>query len=150
MKIRDIKASVHHIEVPIPLFDEPVVTRRIVHCEVATDDGLTGYGLTGGQFLPFSVVTALHNEFFDTVVGMDPRDTEAIHEKIWWELNQRSMTGVISQALSALDIACWDIRGKKENRTVAELLGGCRDRAPVYVTFGFPRYDYDQLLVSAL
>ena len=56
MKIREIKASVHHIEVPIPLFDKPVVTRRIVHCEVETDEGITGYGLTGGQFLPHSVV----------------------------------------------------------------------------------------------
>ncbi len=149
MKIRDIQASVHHVDVSIPLFDKPVVTRRIVHCEVTTDDGLTGYGLTGGQFLPFSVVTALHNEILDTVVGMDPRNTEAIHEKIWWDLNQRSMTGVISQALSALDIACWDIRGKKESRTVAELLGGCRDWAAVYVTFGFPKYDYDQLLDAA-
>jgi len=149
VKIREIKASVHHIEVPIPLFDKPVVTRRIVHCEVETDEGITGYGLTGGQFLPHSVVAALRNEIFDTVLDMDPRDTEAIHEKIWWDLNQRAMTGVISQALSALDIACWDIRGKKEGRTVAQLVGGCRDWAPIYVTFGFPKYDYDQLIEAA-
>ncbi len=149
MKIKDIKATAHHIVVPIPLFDEPTVTRRIIHCEVTTDTGITGYGLTGGQFLPFSVVTALENEFLDTVEGMDPRDTEAIHEKVWWDLNQRSMTGVVSMALSALDIACWDIRGKAENRTVAQLLGGCRDWAPIYVTFGFPMYDREQLQEAA-
>ena len=49
------------------------------------------------------------------------------------------MTGV-SLGLLALDIACWDIRGKTEGRTVAELMGGCRDWAPIYVTFGFPRH----------
>lgn len=149
MKIVDIKASAHHIDVAIPLFDKPVITRKIVHCEVHTDSGIVGYGLTGGQFLPHSVVVALQNEFLDTVRGLDPRNVEMIHEKVWWDLNQRSMTGVVSLALSALDIACWDIRGKTEGRTVAELLGGCRDWAPIYVTFGFPRYDLDQLVEAA-
>ena len=60
---------------------------------------------------------ALENEFLDTVKGLDPRNVEMIHEKVWWDLNQRSMTGVVSLGLSALDIACWDIRGKKEGRT---------------------------------
>ena len=149
MKIVDIKASAHRIEVAIPLFDKPVITRKIVHCEVYTDSGIVGYGLTGGQFLPHSVVVALENEFLDTVKGLDPRNVEMIHEKVWWDLNQRSMTGVVSLGLSALDIACWDIRGKKEGRTVAELMGGCRDWAPIYVTFGFPRYDTDQLVEAA-
>ena len=82
MKIVDIKATAHHIEVPLPLFTKNVVTRRIVFCEVRTDEGITGYGLTGGQFLPWSVVAAVECDFLDTVKGMDPRDTEAIHEKV--------------------------------------------------------------------
>lgn len=149
MKIVDIKATAHHIEVPLPLIDGNVVTRRIVFCQVTTDDGTVGYGLTGGQFLPWSVVAALENDFLDTVKGMDPRDTEAIHERVWWALNSRSFTGVTSFALSALDLACWDIKGKASGRTVAQLLGGYRDWAPIYVTFGFPVYDRDQLAEAA-
>jgi L-alanine-DL-glutamate epimerase-like enolase superfamily enzyme len=149
MKITGIKATAHHIEVPLPLFTKNVVTRRIVFSEVTTDEGLTGYGLTGGQFLPWSVVAALENDFLDLVRGMDPRDNEAIHEKIWWGINMRAMTGVVSFALSALDIACWDIKGKAAGRTVAQLLGGARDWAPIYVTFGFPVYDRDQLAEAA-
>ena len=137
MKIVGIEATAHHIEVPLPLFTRNVVTRRIVFCKVQTDEGLTGYGLTGGQFLPWSVVAALENDFLDTVRGMDPRDTEA------------AMTGVVSFALSALDIACWDIKGKAAGRTVAQMLGGCRDWAPAYVTFGFPVYDREQLVEAA-
>jgi len=149
MKIVDIRASAHRVEVPIPLFDQPVVTRKIVQCEVHTDTGEVGHGMTGGQFLPHSVVTALENDFFESVEGLDPRNTEMIHEKLWWDLNQRAMTGVFSMSLSALDIACWDLRGKSEGRTVAQLLGGFRDWAPIYVTFGFPRYDTDQLVEAA-
>jgi L-alanine-DL-glutamate epimerase-like enolase superfamily enzyme len=149
MKIVAIKATAHHIEVPLPLFTKNVVTRRIVFCEVTTDEGVTGYGLTGGQFLPWSVVAALEHDFLDLVRGMDPRDTEAIHEKIWWGVNMRAMTGVVSFALSALDIACWDIKGKATGRTVAQLLGGARDWAPIYITFGFPVYDREQLAEAA-
>lgn len=61
----------------------------------------------------------------------------------------RAFTGVISFALSAIDIACWDIKGKSSGRTIAQLLGGARDHAPIYVTFGFPVYDRDQLVEAA-
>jgi len=149
MKIAQIRATAHHVEVPLPLFDKPVVTRRIVMCEVTTEDGMTGYGLTGGQFLPWAVVAALETDFLDTVRGLDPRNTEMMHERIWWTLNGRSMTGVVSLALSALDIACWDLKGKASNQSVAQMLGGARDWAPIYVTFGFPHYDYDRLIEAA-
>jgi len=148
MKIASIKASVHDIDAQVPLLTHPL-RRKIVFCSVRTDDGLTGYALTGGHFLPLSVVTALTQEFMPVVKGMDPRDTEAMHEKVWWKLNQRSMTGVVSSALSCLDIACWDIHGKATGRTVAQLLGGARDWAPTYCTFGFPEYDRDQLVQAA-
>src|SRR3546814_13828579 len=80
---------------------------------------------------------------------MDPRDVEAIHHRVWWKLNPRAMTGVISSALSCLDIACWDIAGKLSGRTVSELLGGARRSVPAYVTFGFPQSDRDQLAEAA-
>ena len=111
MKIKSIKAGVHRLAVNVPLLKEPI-HRRIVSCEVETDDGHIGYGLTGGAYLPQAIATAIEKEFFPVVKDMDPRDTEAIHEKVWWKLNQRSMTGVVSSALSAIDIACWDIHGK--------------------------------------
>jgi len=148
MKIKSIKANIHQIFARVPLLEHPL-RRRIVFCEVETDEGHKGHGLTGGAFLPHAIVTALNKEFLPVVKDMDPRDTEAIHEKVWWKMNQRSMTGVISSALSCVDIACWDIHGKATGRTVAQLLGGARDWAPTYCTFGFPEYDRDQLRQAA-
>ena len=148
MKIKSIKASVHQIFAEVPLLKNPL-RRKIVFCEVETDDGNVGYSLTGGGFLPWSVVTALTKEFLPVVKDMDPRDTEAIHEKVWWKLNQRTMTGVVTSALSCLDIACWDIHGKATGRTIAQLLGGARDWAPTYCTFGFPEYDRETLVQAA-
>lgn len=148
MRIGTIRAGVHSIPVTIPLLDKPIEHRKVVFCEVETDDGYVGCGLTG-HFLPFAVAVALEKEILPVVKGMDPRDTEAVHAKVWWTLNPRAMTGVISSALSCLDIALWDIHGKLVDRTVAQLLGGARDRAPTYITFGFPQYDRDQIVQAA-
>lgn len=148
MKIQSIKATIHQIHAKVPLLAHPI-RRQIVFCEVKTDDGLVGHGLTGGFYLPHAVAAALNKEFLPVVRDMDPRETEAIHEKVWWKLNQRSMTGVVSAALSALDIACWDIHGKLVNRSVAQLLGGARNWAHTYCTFGFHEYDTDQLVEGA-
>ena len=148
MKIKNVKASVHRFPVTIPLIDEPIENRKVVICEVETDDGIIGWGLTG-TFLTSAVVAALEKHIFPVVKDMDPRDTEAIHSAVWWTLNPRTMTGVISNALSALDIALWDIHGKAAGRTIAELLGGHRDWAETYITFGFPQYDRDQLVECA-
>ena len=46
----------------------------------------------------------------------------------------------MSFALSALDIACWDIKGKAAGRTVAQLLGGARDWAPTYCHLRLSRF----------
>ena len=137
MKIKSIKATIHRIHAEVPLLKHPLA-RKIVFCELETDEGHKGYGLTGGAYLPVAVATAINKEFLPVVKDMDPRDTEAIHEKVWWKMNQRSMTGVVSSALSCIDIACWDIHGKATGRTIAQLLGGARDWAPTYCTFGFP------------
>ena len=148
MKIASIEASLHQFPIHVPLIDEPIQNRRMVFCKVTTDDGIEGWGITG-NFLGASIVTALKGVLLDTVKGMDPRDVEAIHHRVWNKLNPRTYTGVISNALSALDIACWDIHGKATGRTVAQLMGGHADYADAYVTFGNLHYDKDQLVECA-
>lgn len=148
MKIQRISASVHQFAIIPPLLTEPIEHRKVVVCELETDDGQLGFGLTG-HFLPSAVVAALENEFLPAVQGLDVRDVERIHQVVWNRLNPRAMTGVVSSALSCLDIACWDAHGKATGRSIAELLGGARDEVPSYITFGFPEYDLDQLVQAA-
>ncbi len=148
MKIKSLKASIHRIPIIVPLLDEGALKRDMVFCEVETDDGIIGWGVTG-NYMAAAVVAALEKHIFPVVEGMDPRDTEAIHWAVWWKLNPRTMTGVISNALSALDIALWDIHGKQAGRTVAQLLGGHRDWSSTYITFGLHQYDRDQLVEAA-
>jgi L-alanine-DL-glutamate epimerase-like enolase superfamily enzyme len=154
VKIASIRASRHTVSIEVPLIEGKVAgygrdeQKEFVFCEVETDCGASGFGLTG-HFLARSVVEALERHILPVVKGMDPRDVERLHQRIWSKLNPRAMTGVISSALSCLDIACWDIAGKLAGRTVAELLGGCRTSVPAYVTYGFPQYDREQLVEAA-
>ncbi len=150
MIIKDIRASLHGFSIEIPLLEGRVEgygreeQKHFVFCQVETDDGIVGYGLTG-HFLAQSVIVALERHVLPAVRDMDVRDIEKIHQRVWQSLNPRAMTGTISMALSCLDIALWDIMGKAAGRSVAQLLGNARERVPAYCTFGFPQYDIDQL-----
>lgn len=148
MRIADIKASVHLFEIKVPLLAKPLRQYAVV-CRLRSSDGATGIGVTGGKFLPHAVATALNHEFLPVITGLDVRDVEAIHEKVWWKLNQRTMTGVVSSALSCIDIACWDLHGRMQGRSIAQLLGGARDWIHTYCTFGFHEYDREQLVEAA-
>jgi L-alanine-DL-glutamate epimerase-like enolase superfamily enzyme len=59
------------------------------------------------------------------------------------------MTGVITCAMSALDIALWDIKGKVMGQPIYRLLGGYAQRVPVYATFGLLSYSREELVSVA-
>lgn len=148
MRIADIRAAVHSVPLRVPLIDALVQHRRLVSLRLETEDGLVGFGMTG-HYQAAGSVAILHDEILPAVRGMDVRDVEAVHDRVFKKVNRRAMTGAVSSALSALDIAMWDAHGRATGRTVAQLLGGHRDHAPSYITFGFPEYDPDQLVQAA-
>ena len=149
MKIAKIKASLHRHEIDLPGIGESIETRMFVFVEVETDTGLKGMGCTG-SFLPWATMPCIEEHIFPLIKGMDVYHTEAIHSKVWKQLNNRSYTGVISNALSAIDIALWDIMGKASNRSISELLGGYSREAYTYATFGYPFFDEQQIADYAL
>ena len=148
MKIEAITAKTYRIPIHIPLIEEPIQRMPVVIATVTFEGGLNGTGLTS-HFLTRSVATALEGDVLDVLKGVDARRTEHVHELVRRRLNSRGATGTISNALSVVDVAIWDAMGKAQGHTVAELLGGAADAAPVYVTFGFPQYDRDQLVEAA-
>ncbi|CAN5811417.1 mandelate racemase/muconate lactonizing enzyme family protein [soil metagenome] len=146
MKISQVRASVHAFETVLPIVGKPAGDSVRVVCEVETDDGHVGIGMAS-RFLAHGVAAAVTRHLAPAVIGLDPRDLEAIHARLHKLVSERGQTiGVNLSALSCIDIALWDIIGKASGRTVAQLLGGHKDHAEVYVTFGFGAYDRDQLV----
>src|SRR5262249_16887145 len=73
-----------------------------------------------------------------------PRDTEVLWDRCYHRVREQGRKGVAMVALSAVDIALWDIKGKHAGEPIWRLLGGrYRDRVPVYATglFHFPDGD---------
>jgi L-rhamnonate dehydratase len=83
------------------------------------------------------------------LIGQDPLRTEQLWDKMYWKMSPRGQGGYASHAIAAIDVALWDIKGKALKQPVWKLLGGARDRTPLYVTFGFHFLDRDQLVAAA-
>src|SRR5690349_2972161 len=97
-------------------------TRNFLFVVVDTDEGLSGVGESGLSGRELAVMGALEH-FKPLVLGQDPFRIEHL-----WQLLFRGgfFPGerVISSAISALDIALWDIKGKALGVPIYELLGG--------------------------
>lgn len=104
--------------------------------EVETDDGTTGVGVSiGGE--PACYIVEHHLSRF--VEGQDPRDVELMWEQMYRATVNYGRKGLPVQALSAIDLAIWDVLGKIRNEPVYALLGGkTKDRLPVYCTSSNP------------
>ncbi len=102
-----------------------------------TDDGITGESylwVIGAYKLP--VLDAMVHALSGTVLGRDPRDTEALYSDMWREINFLGHKGVTVFGIAAIDWACWDIRGKALGLSVGRMLGRARDRIRAYASGG--------------
>ena len=149
MKIAKVQASVHAFKTTLPIVGKPAGDSIRVICEIETEDGLVGVGMAS-RFLCHGVAASVNRHLGPAIVGFDPRDLEKIHARLHKLVSERGQTlGINQSALSCVDLALWDLIGKASERSVAQLLGGHRDAADVYVTFGFGAFDRDQLVEVA-
>lgn len=126
-------AAVEPVPVAYPEPNDFNATRYLCLVKVTTDEGVVGWGESITQFAEANpAVAALISGMAEVVIGQDAMHTE----KIWRDLKDRSWWygyrgGLASYAISAIDIALWDIKGKILGKSVLELLGGpVHDRLP--------------------
>ncbi|WP_435176510.1 mandelate racemase/muconate lactonizing enzyme family protein [Halorussus sp. AFM4] len=125
--------------------DERSLEISSVVVQVETDAGITGLGESFYR-------SAEHNRFLaesieamaDHVVGEDPRDVTAR----WHDLHVHVKRAGAWGALSALDEAMWDIKGKDAGKPVYQLLGGEASAVEAYATFPVEKSP-DELVESA-
>lgn len=145
MKITSVKAIPVNIPVIIDVI-EPAKTSNLSAClvRIETDDGLTGWGFTAITEEEV-IASAVNHVAAPAIIGLDPMMTEMIWDQLYWLLSPRGQTGYSMHAIAAIDIALWDIKGKALGQPVWRLLGGARNKVPVYATFGFPFFSKDEL-----
>lgn len=128
---------------------QPDIRREWVTLELGTDEGIVGLGVTffGGPIT--KALKSAVDSLAAMVIGMDPLHVEGIAAKLRGAAGTAGPGGIFSLALSAVDIACWDIKGKALNQPLWALAGGLRDRAPVYASGALMREHNIEYLASA-
>jgi L-alanine-DL-glutamate epimerase-like enolase superfamily enzyme len=139
------KTTAHTLRVP---FQFPLIKETqhalVTFVEIETDDGLKGHAFSAYP-LRFSIADFINREASGCIAGMDAMRPEAVRSALYWKLSNKLYMGVWSCAASMIDIALWDIRGKSVKQPVWKLLGGAREKCPIYITFGLPRYSRAEL-----
>lgn len=143
LNITSVKATIHNVPVKVPLLAKPIL-QQFVFVEIHTGAGITGYGLTG-DLQVYGVRDFINRQLAPFLKGKNALDTEARWQEMFLTFNPRYQTGAWSSAVSAIDIALWDIKGKHFNTPVWRLLGGAKQKVPAYITFGLLDYDRQQL-----
>ena len=111
---------------------EPILAGdRYLFLKVHTDEGLVGWGECGAWGYQESTAAVLR-QMEKMIVGLDPMRIEFVYNALWRNLHFR---GSITQAaLSGIDIALWDLKGKALGVPIYELLGGkTREKIRIYV-----------------
>jgi L-alanine-DL-glutamate epimerase-like enolase superfamily enzyme len=81
----------------------------------------------------------------EAVIGRDAFDTSACWEAMLRSVRNFGLHGVAAHAISAVDIALWDLKAKLLQIPLFKLLGAARDRAPIYGSGGFTSYSVPEL-----
>src|SRR5687768_12701708 len=143
MKITDVRAIRLRASIPEErqVFSRSGVrsTRSTTLVQVDTDEGITGFGSCSGngELIEFIIEKILKT----LILGMDPTEIDDLWDKAYIRGGHKEFgtRGIGVVALSGVDIALWDILGKRRGLPLYELLGGkCRDKVPVYATALYP------------
>ena len=109
------------------------VKRDAIVVRVETSEGITGYGEAHPGRSPGAIVSLIHNTIAPMLIGMKATDNIGAWQRVHrMQLSSHGLGAGASLALSGIDLALWDIRGKATNMPLYELLGGSRRRIPAY------------------
>jgi D-galactarolactone cycloisomerase len=129
MKITGVET--YWTQIPFDMGDKPRVmgglnwqTMNTVWLRLRTDAGVDGWGEAFGHAAAAGTLTVLDTQLAPAVIGQDARDIAGLRQKLAKAFHGFGRNGAHVFALSALDIALWDIAGKVANQPLWRLLGG--------------------------
>ena len=100
---------------------------------------------TGWTYAPAAAAAVVSGILTDLVTGGDPMDVPGRHETMVRAIRNAGRPGIAGCALSAVDIALWDLKARLLGVPLHRLLGAARDTVPVYGSGGFTTYHRHQL-----
>ena len=141
MKVESV--TTHIVEAPL---SEPfhwsigeASVRSSCVVEVITDTGLVGWGECFGPARPAAAMVKAYEPW---LIGFDPLATEQIWQSLYASYRDQGQKGVPICAISGIDIALWDIKGKHFSAPIHQLMGGpLRTEVKAYATGTYRKRD---------
>jgi len=136
MKIVEVKSSLFQVPLVEVLTDAKHGAHthfELVTVTVTRADGQfgTGYTYTGGKG-GHAIKAMIDHDLAPAVVGAEAEDVEGIHDANQWHVHYVGRGGIASFAISAIDIALWDLRGKVTGQPHWRLAGGASNSCKAY------------------
>ena len=149
MKITAVRTHLleHRLDTPFESASMRFDRRAHILVEIECDDGTVGWGECLGPARPNAAVVQAYSGW---LIGQDPRETEKIWAVLYNALRDQGQRGLSLTALSGIDIALWDIKGKHYGASISMLLGGrWRESVRAYATGSFKRDGVDRVSDNA-
>ena len=134
--IKHVGTGLYRVPLSVTLSDSThgeIRAFELITVRVRDADGAEGVGYTytvgrnGG-----AIADILRRELPELIEGQEADDTEAIWQRVWWGLHYGGRGGPTVLALSAIDIALWDLKARRATLPLWRLLGGFDRRVPCY------------------
>ena len=145
MKIADVKTYVLEamLKEPFAYSQAWYESRGALLVEVVGEDGTSGWGEAFG---PPRLTGPVVDFYKPLLVGADALATELLWQTLYNRLRDHGQKGLAIEALSAIDIALWDLKGRHLGLPIHRLLGGpLRERVQAYATGFYRKRDGDPL-----
>src|SRR5512144_1889007 len=136
MQIRELEADHYRIPLPVALSDSTHGTIRafeLVTVRLSDSDGAEGVGYTYTVGSAGAAVRALlTRDLAPLLFGREAERIEELWQLMWWALHYGGRGGAQALAISAVDIALWDLRARRHGVPLWRLLGGFDPHVPCY------------------
>ena len=102
--------------------------RSQLFVHIHTDEGTVGLGMAPGQR---AIREVIHQNLGGVLVGQDPFMIEKLWQDMYWRVRGFGRKGIAFQAIAAIDIALWDLKGKVLDQPIYRLLGPAHESVPI-------------------
>lgn len=135
-KISNIEVRLFEVPLPEVLSDAKHGDHfnfELVTCTITLEDGFegTGYTYTGGKG-GHAIKAMIEHDFKKTLIGKDGSDIDDLYDFMEWHIHYVGRGGIASFAISAIDIALWDIKCKRLGQPLWQVTGGANNTCKAY------------------
>jgi L-rhamnonate dehydratase len=150
MKITDVRTT--QLRVPdLPGIQDATIRHRdtgrgglFIHLD--TDAGISGFGIGSGS----GTRAVIHDMLKPLLVGQNPLHHERLWDDMFWRVRGFGRKGVAFTAISAIDIALWDLKAKHFGVPLYQLLGPYTESVPIYGSGGWTSFSEKELVSEQL